>query len=142
MTDTLPNQEVQGLIEIIDGGIKEVRRHWYTLGIKIHHRYSLNEQLDAVRKLGLSKNKIALDYIRKLNLSEQVDNGLNTSWDGWGDTCYDLVYPHAGGELKETLELRMTGGLTSPASCSDHPRRAEAGTILAEALSILEASLK
>ena len=142
MVNSLSDQEVQELIKITEGCLKEKRGHWYTLGIPIETHYSLNEQLDAVRKLSLSGNRVALNYLSRLNLNEQVDNGCNTSWDGYGDTCYDTVYPNAEGELKDVLESRMVGGYTSPAKYQNHPRQEETREILHESLSKLEASLR
>ena len=131
MIDKLSDQEVQGLIKVIEGGAKEVRRHWYTLGIKISHWYNLDEQLDAIKKLGLSKNKIALNYIDKLNLHEEVDNNRRTDY-SFGDICYDIIYPNATGKLKAVLESKMEGGLISSATYPPILRQYESRDILTE----------
>ncbi|MDO8623330.1 MAG: hypothetical protein Q7R52_03715 [archaeon] len=138
MRDTLSDQEVQGLIKIIDG---EVKGHWYTLGIKINNCFRLSKQLNAVKKLGLSKNQIALDYINKLNLHEEVDNNRRTDY-SFGDICYDTIYPNATGKLKAVLESRMEDGLVSSATYPFISRQYEARGILTEALSTLKESLK
>ncbi|MDO8517469.1 MAG: hypothetical protein Q7S33_05085 [Nanoarchaeota archaeon] len=138
MINILSDQEVQGLIKIIDG---ELKGHWYTLGIKINHYSRLSKQLTTVKKLGLSKNKIALDYLDKLNLHEEVDNNRRTDY-SFGDICYDTIYPNATGKLKAVLESRMEGGMVSSATYPFIPRQYEARSLLTEALSTLKESFK
>lgn len=97
MAEPLSDQEVQELIRIADSGVKERRGHWYTLGIPINHHYELREQLDAIEKLGLSQNQLALGYLRELNKKSESER-----YDG--SACYTYTfYPNAKGELAENL---------------------------------------
>src|SRR3989344_4041777 len=65
----LADLEVEKLIKIADANIKEWKRNWYTLFIPIPRRYNLEEQLEAIERLGNSESEKALEYLS--NLSEK-----------------------------------------------------------------------
>ncbi|MDP2926040.1 MAG: hypothetical protein Q8N99_06720 [Nanoarchaeota archaeon] len=139
MTDS----EVSVLINLLSTDVKERKRYWYTLGIKINHYYSLDEQLDAIRQLGLSGNPIALDYLNKLNFNERVKNEVEEHWQSCDNKLlYNLVYPNANGKIKRVLRLNVVWGDFSPPRFTEHSRRNEARGVLNEAISELEKSLK
>ncbi|VVB77906.1 Uncharacterised protein [uncultured archaeon] len=135
--------DVEKLIHIANGDLKETRGHWYTLGFKVDHYYSLDEQLNAIMQLGLSKSSTALDYLRNLNLEEKRENGYYTDGDiNWGDPCYDEVYPNAKGYLREVLDSKIRGDSYGCGKYNNSSRMIEAREILSKALSQLEESIK
>ena len=146
VVEALSDQDVRELIRIAEGGLKERRGYWYTLGIKINHYFSLDEQLEAIQKLGLSKNITALDYLRKLNVQETRENGYQDAPDdNWASPCYDELYPNAKGLLQEVLESRIRqhrealGGI---GLYNNSPRMHDTRSVISQALSKLEESLK
>lgn len=76
----LSDSEVNELIIIADAKIKEWKGSWYTLFIPIPKRYNLEEQLEAIEKLGNSENERALAYISSLlKISSSYDEYLAIS---------------------------------------------------------------
>jgi len=92
LASTGETEIVSELIRIADGGEytpeKWVKPHWYSFRRKISDEkweYKLDDQLDAIKALGETKNKIALDYARKL-LERQDGPGYS---EGGSSACAD-----------------------------------------------------
>lgn len=136
MTDTSSNQEIQGLISILEGGLKERRRHWYTLGIKISHYYDLDEQLDAIRQLSLSGSNLSLDYLKKIAEKKE----WYTAKSSLGHVSHSC-HPYAKGVLGAVLHSSQEyfDGYGNPSD--KDPRRGTVLIVLSEAISRLESSL-
>jgi hypothetical protein len=140
MADRLSDQEVQALIYIANAGIKEKRAHWYTFGIPIGHRYGLDEQLEAITKLGESKNKSALDFLTRMSYEDDSRSTGFRSSDGI-NAHYILKCPNARGQLKKVQEYDELNGWDPAAgesiSSDRHPRRESVKSILEKAISSL-----
>src|SRR3989344_3037990 len=120
---TLQDTQVQRLIYIVDAGVNERRRgHWYTLWIRSKPYCNLDEQLDAIRQLGESMDRSALDYLRKLN--ERKVETLRMPGVPSEDGSH-VWYPHAKGELSKTLDA-MFPEYYSGDPAIKHPRYGEA----------------
>ena len=134
MMGKVSDAEIDVLIYIARGYNKEQRkqRHWYSLGIKVIHRknFSLEEQLDAIKELGRSNSKKALDYINKLLICEswkhEVDPASSSGDYGVG------IYPNAGGKLKTVLDYDWGTG------DSPYTRRYDRGQPDKKSLEIIE----
>ena len=143
MAEKVSDQEIQELIRVADWGVKGKRAHWYTLGIRVNHRYSLEEQFEAIRKLGESKNSLALDYLKEVIYEDTSESH------GWRDS--GAVYSHnvsrfsnARGPLRTVLEydyydgFDYTAGSAQPSGNMPHPQRENALSILKGAIEKLE----
>jgi hypothetical protein len=97
----LSDDEVDELIRVAHGGIKKRIRAWYTLGVPIEFHYGLDEQLVAIRRLGLSINRKARAYLVKLSQS------ITTESTPSGPARKDALtyYPHAHGDLRNVLDF-------------------------------------
>ena len=114
MADGLSDEQVRELIHITYGGIKERRAHWYTLGIPIDHYYTTDEQLAAIRRLSISGNPIAWEYLKRMPVTHVVldDPGIEH---GRGpdtpinedDYNEDIVFPNAKGELSSRITYSL-----------------------------------
>tara|TARA_Y100000310_G_scaffold310238_1_gene355260 strand:+ start:938 stop:1918 length:981 start_codon:yes stop_codon:yes gene_type:complete len=60
------NARVGDLIDVVEGGLKGHKRPWYAFGFRIEQHYDLDDQLAAIRQLGLSESPRALDYVKSL----------------------------------------------------------------------------
>jgi hypothetical protein len=140
-TPGLSDEQVGELIRAADAGIKERKRHWYTLGIKIAHRYGLHEQLEAIRSLGKSSNPRALEYLRRLNeFREEIVQPGDAPVDDQYRNYGERTYPNARGELRWAL-LTITWA-NSAASRQPGDGDPTACRTLEAAVAELEASLK
>jgi len=134
MTNRLSDHEVEMLVRISNAGIKEWKRHLYTLGISVPHHYNLGEQLEAIKQLGESRNERALDYLRKLN---ETDFELCNPCDRMDGSGRDW-YPNAKGQLYKALDGFFEGyGYGAGIPAHQKPDE-EARKIVREALSQLE----
>lgn len=101
----LPDEEVRELIKVAEGGVKRIERsqHWYYLGIPSNDEidYKLEEQLNAIIRLGFSKNPQALSYMENLMKSEDTGYKHGGS-DSYSDETH-IVHPYAKGELASAL---------------------------------------
>jgi len=135
-TDGLTDPEVRELIRIADGGVKERRAHWYTLWISINHYYELFEQLRAIETLGNSRNRLALDYVRRLSETDRLDSEY-----GPCVTKDSTTHPHAQGGLAVALrEISYSDNSDSFVHTTDdcHPQYELAHNVLSQALKRLE----
>ena len=120
---SMPDTEVQKLIFIANGGLLEKKRSWFTLWMaKEYYQYSLSEQLEAIEKLGKSRNPLALGYLKKLkvedgeSLKDEMDitYGSKTHYpDTRGDLAYSLSKndensPYGKEQDKEALRILET----------------------------------
>ncbi|MEN9626247.1 MAG: hypothetical protein RL557_575 [archaeon] len=115
VSNPLSDEEVDSLVYIADAGVKERRGHWYTLGIPINHHYGLEDQLEAIRTLGESRNKKALKYLEKLAEAgnEMIHIGghiLHPNDPPEGENYYFKVFPNAKGQLCGSLKHEISLG--------------------------------
>lgn len=134
----LSDEEVTDLIQIAKGGLKPKKRYWYTLGIPVpifQRYYTLDEQLDAIRKLGESRSRTAKDQLKELVKIEREDiydnpSNLRKKLVGFRDNFVNVGY------LKSVLDVSCV-----PGDWYFHPRHPEAMNVLCKALSKLEESV-
>ena len=109
MTQKLSDEETSELIRIANAGVKDWRIHWFILGLPIPHHYRLEEQLDAITKLGESQNPRALEYLSRLIFEVRTTEGYYVdepeSYTGghWTSGETYVGFPNARGELKRVL---------------------------------------
>ena len=108
METHLAGSEIADLVKIADGSVKERRRHWYTLGIPVNHRYTLDEQMDAIKQLGRSGSYEALDYLE--DIVQPRDRVYHTGLDR---DQVERTHPFASGQLHKTLRKDGTYYLRS-----------------------------
>jgi len=137
MDDRLSDQEVKQLKKITEGGVKGKRGHWYTLGIRVEYYHGFEEQLDAIKKLGDSKDKEVLAYIKLLE--ETTENTTYNRW-VWNNTTYH--HPNVKGELSHILDHTAQWDTTGIVIDDMSPKHGHALEIIRGAISKLENSLK
>lgn len=109
------DSEVDSLIRIADAGVRVRKRGPVTLWLfRYDHRYELQEQVDAIRKLANSSNPKARKYLAALLERRECFDGPR---------CFDtrinefdvephryFIFPNARGPLKEALESWAANG--------------------------------
>ncbi len=100
-TEPLSPEQVSDLIRIADARIKEWRGSWYTFGIPVPRRFTLEEQLEAVQHLGTSRTAAAFEYLSRLldPVHERVSMDPAQGGGDYGGT----EYPNARGKLRRRL---------------------------------------
>lgn len=93
--------EVQTLISIADGGVVSRTKHWWTLGFRISHHASLDDQLAAIRSLASTNSCAALQYIRRL--AEDRIETVGPTDGPCGECNRRRWHPHARGQLSAVL---------------------------------------
>jgi hypothetical protein len=135
---------IRQLIAIVDGRLPTPRRRWYTLYLRISYAATLDDQLDAIRKLGGSMNPHVLSHLQDIAKEDTNSVGWRTPGAIHGTSC--RRYPRANGPLKaalectETDEYDYTAGPAVP-QVTKHRRREEARGVLDEAIARLRAQL-
>ena len=121
MDKSLSDKEVKELIKIANGG-----------SFFIH--YNLEEQLEAIKGLGQSRNQKALNYVRRLNETKfEPSNPIEVM----DESC--LKYnPHAKGELYSALNYFLDEYGCLVADSKNEGPCDKSKRILSEALSRLE----
>ena len=91
------DESVLELIRMVKGGRRR-RLSWY----------NLEDQLIGIDVLGETKSKVALNYLRKLNVTVEESEVEKSGHNGWNNTTYLYeTYPHARGKLYGKLK-RLT----------------------------------
>ena len=129
----LSDKEVHDLIAVVDDR-RDPRAAWWTFGLRIvRDNFSLQEQLAAVQRLGLSGNARALTYLRELCLESTTLIG------SYGyPPCEVRSCQNARGALRSVLVRYYIPSEISPIVDKDY-RTAHAA--LTGALSKLEQSI-
>ena len=135
----LSDREVSNLIRIADARIT-----WDTrfLGIPIPRRYNLKEQLEVIRSLGESGSARALEYLRKINHSEEwrVNSDASDSQGDYGG----ISYPNARGSLGSKLSSGWCSGPNAQVDpeMANYEQNPEVARLLNQAIEKLEESQK
>jgi hypothetical protein len=111
----LNDSEVLKLIRIADGNIKEWRSHWFTLGIPIPHYSKLEDQLEAISKLGDSQNSSCGDCggTNYPNVKGELAYHLSSSWFGtYGYTGYPKDQNCAAAEILQNSISKLENSLS------------------------------
>jgi hypothetical protein len=107
---------VNELIKIADGGnflpseYEYSRKHWYSSISKRCTRqetweYNLQDQLNAIRDLGYTRSKIALEYLKRLKSYKVYRQSAYNTNDHEGYDIYN--FPEAKGELSKILHFSI-----------------------------------
>jgi hypothetical protein len=132
-------EEVVKLIKIANAGVKEIKHPWWALGIPINFRYSLDEQIEAVKKLSEFNFLRARDYLKKIVKIDKVhiDPDIQHSFEFIRES-----HPYAKGQLykalvtyraydKEGVLMNLPLGIF-PGEPNEHPRHKEAIKLIDE----------
>jgi hypothetical protein len=127
------------LIEIADGRVRIARTRWYTFGIPLSHRATLDEQFEAIQQIATTNELGALEYLERLSQRESKSEGWNR-----GTESVDISttwHPYAKGELFRVLKCRTGSAFDQAAGEGfvegqyEHPSCEEAESIIRNAVS-------
>lgn len=116
----LQDREIDELIKVLKGGVKERKRGPLTLWLFPYDRaYTLDEQAKAIERLGRSRSKRALDFLLEIDeLGEQTETSIERNvWSYDKEQYYDREYtctyhdfPNASEPLRTRLIIEQAYG--------------------------------